>query len=439
MKQYILVVIVFAMLYSRIALADNSLSDGSLPQKLTLEEASKMALRNHPQLLSAEFGSQAAAENVDDVRSAYLPQITGDAVRTFDDRGTVIAASGGLTSSSVIERGSVGLGLSQLITDFGRTNNLIASSRLELESQKDRTAFVRQTVLLNVISAYYDVLRSQSLLQVAEDALKTRSTLFKQVSELRKAKMKSDLDVSIGESAVADANLLMLKARSSIDDAQATLSEALGLSEPKIFEPVDHVNIVPLSDSIGPLISTALEQNPEISELKAESNVRLKNEAAARDAKYPTISAVGYAGGSPYRVDNQSIAHHYEAAGILVSIPFFTGGRLTAEEKEAEYKALAAKQDLIAKMNELQRDVRIAFDNVQTAYKNIEVTRQLLKSTHESLQLTQARYQLGRSSIVDLNEAQLADTQAAITEANADYEYLIQRAVLDYRVGNIPE
>jgi len=86
----------------------------------------------------------------------------------------------------------------------------------------------------------------------------------------------------------------------------------------------------------------------------------------------------------------------------------------------------------------LQRDVRIAFDNVQTAYKNIEVTRQLLKSTHESLQLTQTRYQLGRSSIVDLNEAQLADTQAAITEANADYEYLIQRAVLDYKVGNIP-
>ena len=137
-------------------------------------------------------------------------------------------------------------------------------------------------------------------------------------------------------------------------------------------------------------------------------------------------------------MDDQPIAHHYEAAGFLVSVPFFTGGRLTAEEKEAEYKALAAKQDLIAKMNELQRDVRIAFDNVQTAYKNIEVTRQLLKSTHESLQLTQARYQLGRSSIVDLNEAQLADTQAAITEANADYEYLIQRAVLDYRVGNIP-
>ncbi len=435
LRRYILITVVFAIFYSRIALADNA---DSIPQKLTLKEACKIALEYHPQVLSAEYTTKAAAENVDDARSAYLPQITGDAVRTFDDRGTVIAASGGLTSSSVIERGSVGLGLSQLITDFGRTSNLVASSRLELESHKDRTNFIRDTVLLNVISAYYDLLRSQSLLRVSEDALKTRSTLFKQVSELRKAKMKSDLDVSIGESAVADANLLLLKARSSVDDAQATLSEALGLSEPRNFEQVDKVSIVPPSGSIGPLISTALEQNPEISELKAESNVQLKNEAAARDAKYPTISVVGYAGASPYRVDNQSIAHHYEAAGILVSIPFFTGGKITAEEKEAEYKALAAKQDLIAKMNELQRDVRIAFDNVQTAYKNIEVTRQLLKSTHESLQLTQTRYQLGRSSIVDLNEAQLADTQAAITEANADYEYLIQRAVLDYKVGNIP-
>ena len=321
MRRYILVMVVFTMFHGRIVLADNA---DSIPQKLTLEEACKIALKNHPQLLSAEFGAQAAAENVDDVRSAYLPQITGDAVRTFDDRGTVIAASGGLTSSSVIERGSVGLGLNQLITDFGKTSNLIASSRLKLESQKEHTNFIRETVLLNVISAYYEVLRSQSLLQVAEDALKTRSTLFKQVSELRKAKMKSDLDVSIGESAVADANLLLLKARSGVDDAQATLSEAIGLNEPKIFELIDHVSIIPPVSSIGPLISTALEQNPEIAQLKAESNALIKTMDAARDAKYPTVSAIGYAGGSPYRVDDQSIAHHYEAAGILVSIPFFT-------------------------------------------------------------------------------------------------------------------
>jgi outer membrane protein len=439
MKRISLAVVIFMILYSRGAIAANSPVDSDAPQQLTLDEATKIALQNHPLVLSAQFGTQAAAENVDDVFSAYLPQVTGDAVRTFDDRGTVIAASGGLTSSSVIERGSVGLELNQLITDFGKTTNLIASSKLQLESQKEHTNFVRDTVLLNVIAAYYDVLRSQSLLEVAKDALKTRSTLFDQISELRKVKLRSDLDVSIAQSSIADANLLLIKARSAVDDAQATLSEALGLSEPRIFEPVDRVNIVPPPDSIGTLISTALEQNPEISSLKAESEALVKTAAAARDAKYPTVSAIGLAGGSPYRVDNQSIAHHYEAAGFLVSVPFFTGGRITAEEKEAEYKALAAQQDLTAKMNELQRDVRIAFDNVQTAYQNIEVTRQLLKSTHESLQLTQTRYQLGRSSIVDLNEAQLADTQAAITEANADYDYLVQRAVLDYRVGNITD
>ncbi len=427
--------LIFGLFFSIIAFAAEPPEGNNIPQKLSLEEASKIALKNHPLLLSAEFGTQAAAANVDDVRSAYLPQITGEGVRTYNDRGTVIAASGGLTSSSMIERGSVGLSVSQLITDFGKTTNLIASSKLELESQKEHTNFVRDTVLLNVISAYYEVLRTQSLLQVAEDALKTRSTLFKQVSELRKAKMKSDLDLSIGESAVADANLLVLKANSAVDDAQASLSEALGLKEPKIFELVNRVNIVPPPDSIGPMISTALDLNPEIAALKAEGEALSKNVAAARDAKYPTISAIGLGGDSPYRVEHQPIAQHYEAGGFLVSIPFFTGGRLTAEEKEAEYKALAAQQDLTAKMNELQRDVRIAFDNVQTAYKNIEVTRQLFKSTHESLELTQARYQLGRSSIVDLNEAQLADTQAAITEANADYEYLIQRAVLDYRVA----
>jgi len=436
MNKFTIMLAIFTMICSRVALAEDI---GSIPNKLTLEEARKIALQNHPQVLSAEFTTKAAEDDIDDVRSAYLPQVTGDALRTYNDRGTVIAASDGLTSSSMIERGSVGLSVSQLITDFGRTSNLIASSKLELESQKEHTDYVRETVLLNVISAYYELLRSQSLLRVTEDALKTRNTLLNQILALRKASMKSDLDVSIAQSAVADANLLLLKAQSTVDDAQATLSEAIGLSEPKTFELVDHVSIMPPPDSIGSLISMALDQNPEIDALRSQEDALNKNVAAASDAKYPTISAIGLGGDSPYRVEHQQIAQHYEAGGFLVSVPFFTGGRITAEEEEARYKSLAAQQDLTAKMNELQRDVRIAFDNVQTAYKNIEVTKQLLKSTHESLLLTQARYQLGRSSIVDLNEAQLADTQAAITEANADYEYLIQRAVLDYKVGNMSD
>lgn len=408
-----------------------------LARHLTLQDACRIALHRHPQLLSAQYALQAAAETTDEARAAYFPQVTGDAVRTFDDRGTVIAASGGLTSSSVIERGSVGLGLSQLITDFGKTSHLIAASRSQFLSQRNHAELVRQTVLLNVISAYYEVLRSKSLLKVAKEALKTRSTLLQQVTALRKASVKSDLDVSIAQSAVSDANLLVLKARTAVDDAQAALSEALGLPEPAIFDLDTGIHIDPPPGPVGPLISAALEQNPQIEALRAQQEALRSSAAAAKDAKFPTVSAIGLAGGTPYRVSDQSIAHHYEAGGILVSIPFFTGGRLTAQEKEAEYRTLAAQQDLAAFENQLQRDVRVAFDNVQTAYQNIEVTHQLLQSTDDALRLTQARYDLGKSSIVDLNEAQLADTQAAITQTNADYEYLIERAVLDYRIGNL--
>ncbi|MDE3037593.1 MAG: TolC family protein, partial [Pseudomonadota bacterium] len=124
------------------------------------------------------------------------------------------------------------------------------------------------------------------------------------------------------------------------------------------------------------------------------------------------------------------------AGGINISVPFYTGGRISAQEKEASYKADVAEQDLATLKNQLLRDIRIAFDNVQTAYQNISVTTQLTKDAGEALDLTQERYTIGKSSIVDLSQAQLAKTQAEIENANAAYEYLIQLALLDYKIGN---
>src|SRR5262249_49954586 len=128
---------------------------------------------------------------------------------------------------------------------------------------------------------------------------------------------------------------------------------------------------------------------------------------------------------------------NYAAAGINISIPIFTGGRLTATEKRAAYQAQAIEQDVFDKENQIARDVRLSWNNTQAAYRNIDVSEELRKTSSEALELTQARYDIGKSSIVDLAQTQLAETQAEIASANAVYEYLIQRALLDYKVGGI--
>lgn len=409
---------------------------GSLTlQSLTLQQAQAIALQNYPQIIAAEAATKAAKQQVKVERSYYLPQVTGNAVRALAGPGTRISAPGGLNNPTVINRGSAGVGISQLIYDFGHTSDLIESSKLELEAQKERTHLTRDTVLLDATRAYYNVLRAQSVLRVAEGTLDARNAFLAQVSSLRDAKMKSDLDVSIANQVVNEAHLLLLKAHSGVDDGQATLSEALGYSEPKHFILADDATVAPPPTDLEALTQQAYDRNPELATLQAEHAAARKRATAEAEAQYPVISALGYAGSTPIREDNQPISSHALAGGINISIPFCTGGRLSAQEKEASYKADVAEQDVTTLQNQLLRDVRIAFGNTQTAYENIGVTEELLKNAGEALDLTQERYNIGKSSIVDLSQAQLAKTQADIESANAVYEYLIERAMLDYKTG----
>jgi outer membrane protein len=85
--------------------------------------------------------------------------------------------------------------------------------------------------------------------------------------------------------------------------------------------------------------------------------------------------------------------------------------------------------------NNVVRDVRLALVAVQTAYKRLSTTRQLLRNATQALELAQARYKVGSSSIVELSDAQLNQTYAAISFANAEYDTQVQAAVLNYQTG----
>ena len=408
-------------------------------QPLTLHEAQHIALTNHPQIKASDFEAKAAEEDITATRSGYYPQVSGNAIRAFADENTRLAATGELNNPTVIDRGSAGIGVSQLITDFGRTDAKVEATQSAFEAQKQRADFSRAAVLLNVTRAYYNALRAQALLKVAQDTLKTRQTFLDQMTSLRNVQMKSDLDLSVANQVMDDANLLLLKAQNNRDNAMAELSEALGYGETRVFSLADNDKALPPEGSLDSFLGMALSNNPELAALQADADAAQKEAKAAGREYYPTLSAVGFAGDTPIREANQHIDPTYAAGGVNLSIPIFTGGRITADADKAEAKAGAAKMRVDIKKNMLVRDIHTVFDSVQTAFKNITVTGQMRQNAGKSLELTQARYDIGKSSIVDLSQAQLADTQAAVSEADATYQYFIQRALLDYVVGKFSD
>ena len=132
--------------------AGSSFADGTTnaPSRLTLAEAQKLALQNHPQVAAANYRTLAAQEVLTETRAGYFPNATlyADAVGA-NDEGTRIMA-GGLNNPSIYNRDAGGLEVSQLITDFGRTVNLTASSRLQAQAASQTANATREQVLLGV-------------------------------------------------------------------------------------------------------------------------------------------------------------------------------------------------------------------------------------------------------------------------------------------------
>ena len=430
--RFIFIIAIFSI--TQVAWAEEKTAPHDILLTLSLKEAKDIALKQHPEILSSGYQIKAAKQGIKEARANYFPQVGVNAVRAFAGDNTRLAAIGGINNPTVFDRASYGVSASQLITDFGRTNHQVDAAIALKDAQSEHSLSVRDKVLFEVSSSYYNLMRAKKIMLVAEATQKVRKSLLEKISLLRDAKMKSDLDVSIGKQSVSEADLLSLQAKNNFDDAQANLSQALGYNSKQSFIIQDDSREVSPADDLDKLLQQAKDNNPELQALRAKLRAARKQEEAEQAANYPTVSAIGYAGENPIR-DRTKLDANYAAAGVTISISLFTGGKLTAIDKRAEYQAQAIEQDLMDKENQIARDVRLSWNNMQAAYKNISVSKELSKNSDEALELTQARYDIGKSSITDLNQAQLTKTQAEIQNTNATYDYLIKQAFLESMLG----
>jgi len=430
MKRIILALIAVAC--SAAAFADQT---NALPT-LTLSDARTTALRLHPQIASANYLVLAAQEVVKESRSGFFPAVNlyGTAVAA-DDQGTRILA-GGLNNPSVYDRAAGGLQLNQLITDFGRTANLTATSKFEAQAQDQNLELTRERVLLQVDTSYFGAIGAQAVLRVAQQTLNTRQLLVDQVTAMATNQLRSQLDVSFAQVQLQQARLLVERAQNDADAAMATLSTALGYREFHQFGLVDHPSAAnPATNDVSDLVQTALSQRPELLRLRDQQNAATSFAKAQRDSRYPTIAAVGVAGEAPFH--NSHLAENYAAAGVQLSMPLFAGGLYSARQHEAEFRAQSENALLRSLEDDIIRDVRIAWLNVNNAFQQLKTSEELVRSSAEAFELAQARYKNGISSIVELSEAQLNLTSAQISEANARYGVLIQQSNLGYQLGSL--
>jgi outer membrane protein len=408
---------------------------GEKPQKLSLREARVLVLQRHPRINAADFTVRAVEEIVNQNRAAYLPQVQGIAagVITSESQGGVRASTDALQLAGVYDRASGALNISQLITDFGRTTNLTASSRLRAEAEAQNAQTTRAQILLETDAACYAILQAQALLDVAEQTVKTRGLLRDNTVSLQKNQLKSAIDVSFAEVNMKDAELLVSRSRNDLKSAHATLARLLMDPKDTVYHITSPLQPVALPSKADGLVQMAMNMRPELAKLKLERDAALKFVKAENALSRPRLTLQGTAGVMPWR-DN-SLAQNYAAGGVVLTWPLFTGGLNTARQNEADLRAQAAEQTLKDQEAAVTRDVQLAWLNATNALERLNITGRLKEQSAQAYSLAEARYQAGSSSVVELSQAQLTLTAAEINQTTTRYEYLLRRSVLDFQTG----
>jgi outer membrane protein len=409
---------------------------GNAPRHLTLQDAEQIAMALHPRISVANLTALAARQATKEVQSALLPNIyaSATAVGTGDPNDTRIGA-GGLNNPLIYEREADGLTISQLITDFGRSWELSKSAKLRTRAEEMNLEATREQILMEVNNAYFSSLAAQSVLDVALETVTNRQMVLQQIQTLATNKLKSDLEVSFASVDLDQADILVAKARNDLNASFAVLSTLLADREAETFVLSDEPMALNITNDASALIQEALAQRPDLARLRYQRDAAKEFAKAQGKLLYPSLSALATAGEIP--TGNPHLPSDYEAAGVNLNIPLFTGGLYTARRREAEFQARAADENLRDQEDNIIRDVRVSKLNLEYSYDRLSLTRRLLQNANDALVLAQARFKSGISSIIELSQAELNQTSAQIAEANARYDFQIQHAALDFQLGRL--
>jgi outer membrane protein len=407
---------------------------------ITRTDAERLALKNNPRITASHLLALAAGQVTRETRSGELPQISGAITAEKAEDGSRIS-SGALTDSRLYSHAGTGGSLSQLITDFGHTRDLVATSKLQQKAQDQTALATEQDVLLATDQAFYRLLDAQSLLNVAKATVAARGDVQNLTSALTKSALKSDLDLNIASADLSQAQLLQLDAEEAVASASAALAAILATPADTLYQAIEDSEAAlpppPSPDSSAGMNAGAQAQRPDLQALRLNAAADQKFASAQQLQHLPTISALAIGGVTPVAPDGIFVPNWYASGGVNLTLPLFTGFRIDAQAQEARLRQKAAEKQAQDLSDTIARNVRIAILNAQTAFRRIAVADQFRQQTAQALALAQTRYKLGLSSIVELSQAQLQSTQAAVTAVNARYDYLLALRALDYARGQL--
>jgi outer membrane protein TolC len=392
---------------------------------LTLDEAVNIALESQPQI-QARLGDYAAARyRVDQALAPLLPQVTGSATATKSQNSVFVGAS---TTPVIVTRGFnetllAQVALSQLLFDFGKNLAARDAARKLADVALEDIELQRQLISLAVKEAYTNMLFSQRLIKVQQQAVERAELNLRSARGFYDVGTRPRSDVARAEVDVANARVDLIRARNAERLARVALNTAMGIDVDVPTQVQDNLVYEPFTLDRAQARMEALRGRPEYRQAKLRADAAEAAERQAFRNFFPDITGSGTYGGV-----RTELAEVWTLT-LSLSWSIYDGGGRIARYREAKANTEAAKARVRATELDIAQELEQGQISVEEAQERIQAAQAAVASAQENFRLAQGRFDAGVGTILELTDAQLALTQAQNTETQAlsDYRIAIYR------------
>lgn len=414
------------------AVNDNTfVIEGSVEKSIdiTLNECLKFSLGNNPRIRAAINDILASDARVAQTWSNYFPKLNW---QTGYTRVRQLQLSDVFGQNLVFNYFILGqITLSQMLYDFGVTQNQVTIKKLDYEGYKTTLTGTINDVIYQTKDAYYNLLYAYDRKKVAEDTVAKFELFYNQAKAFYEIGMNPKVDVTISEVNLSNAKLQLIQADNAIDLAIAQLNNVMGLPYVNRYNVQERLRYTPIELPLNEVMEIAKESRPELQLAEIKVEAANQNIKLTKKAYYPQLLAEGQ-----YQIGGKSFTSNYGYnLGAYLNFPVMNGMLIKNQIKEAKYlydRELANAQNT---KNNIYLEIQNAYLMLFEKKNQMPVAFLGVKQAKESYELSYGRYRVGEGSPTELKDSQIAYQQSQLNYYNALYQYNSAKAQLEKAIG----
>ena len=420
------------------------------------------ALHNDPVIRQADANRLAARESKPQALAALLPQLNGTAGITRDHSSgfqTQIFQVSAPTPNAPLQFVEArtadqidntiqqwGLNLRQNVFSWSNWMALKAASH-EVAQAESNYAAAEQQLILRVAQAYFAVLTAYDTLQADQTALEAISRQLDQANKRFEVGLIAITDVEDAKAARDSAASTVIAAKRTLATSENQLQEITGQNYDALAKPGTEMplnNPEPAEEDRW--VNISLEQNLTLISSRLQADIARENVRVAEGGHLPTLDLVAgrswnytssdqIFGSTPF--SNVDSKVNDRQIGLQFTLPIYSGGFTQSKVRQAQYQWIAAKEGVVQSSRATERQARDAYLGVISGIARVQALRQAVESNQTSLKATEAGYEVGTRTSVDVLNARRLLVQAQTDYASARYDYIVSVLQLRLAAGNL--